>query len=118
MTPVIVTKTDDFAQAVKEQRERLGLTHADVDHMVGWQDAYCSKVEGFDRKWGKKPFNMTYNAAELLQALGLALVVMPVSEAAEIASAGSERRIKQVARGGHKPKKEARVTCTMKRRSL
>lgn len=115
MTPRIINLTADFIQAIKEHREALGLTHADVDHLVGWQDAYASKVEGGDRVWGKRPFSMTPNARDLLQGLGLRLVLMPADEAEKIASANVERRISQIGRGGRVPRKRTIVTCTMRR---
>lgn len=115
MKPRIVTSTADFIQAVKEHREALGMTHADVDHIVGWQDAYASKFEGGDRVWGKRPFNMTANARDLLQGLGLRLVLMPAGEATKEADANVDRPISQIARGGRVPRKRTIVTCTIRR---
>ena len=113
MTARRILRTEDFMGAVRAQREAMGLTHSDVDHLVGWQDAYCSKVEGGDRTWGKRPFSMTQNAADLLQALGLAVVVMPVAEADRIAQNSAERRIDQKPRNGAKARKETRATWTI-----
>ena len=116
MKPRMVECNDDFAQAVKERREAMGLKHADVDHIVGWQDAYASKVEGFDRPWGKRPFNMTVNATDLMQALGLRMVILPADDAVELVDGGTTRKIKQIGRQGSVPRKETRVTCTIRRR--
>lgn len=118
MTARIINSTEDFIQFIKEHREGLGLTHADVDHMVGWQDAYASKVEGGDRVWGKRPFSMTVNARDLLQALGLRVVIMPADDADRIADANTERRISQIARGGQTPRKGKVLTCTIKRNKI
>lgn len=111
MKPRLITRTDDFAQALKDWRHEEGLKHADVDHIVGWQDAYCSKVEGFDRSWGKKPFNMTQNAVDLLQAMDMGLVLMPYPQAIELVDSGTVRLINQIAREGKTTHKEARVSC-------
>lgn len=118
MKPARITCTADFAEALKAMREELGMTHPDVDHAVGWQDGYCSKVEGFDRKWGKRPFNMTYNADEVLQALGLALVIVPIDKARELSNDGTVRDIKQIARQGKIARKETIVSCRTRYRSI
>lgn len=112
----LITSTADFAQAIREERERQGLTHADIDHRVGWQDGYCSKVEAFDRRWGKSPFNMTINANDVLQSLGLGLVLLPIEQAASLSDAGTERRIKQIPRGVEQAYKGTRITCILNHR--
>ena len=111
-----INSTDDFMAAVRERREALELTHGDVDHIVGWQDAYCSKVEGGDRSWGKRPFLMTHNAADLLQALGLAMVIVPADQAEEIADGSMKREIEQKPRANKTARKSTRTTCTIRRR--
>lgn len=116
MKPRLITCFQDYLEAVKDRREEMGLSHADVDHKVGWQEAYCSKVEGGDRDWGKRPFNMTSNASDHLQVLGLRVVLMPADEALKMCDGTTERRIVQIGRHGKVPKKNVSLTCTMRRR--
>lgn len=115
MTPRRLTCTEDFMLLIEERRKEMGLTHGDLDHRVGWQDAYASKVEGGDRPWGKRPFNMTANARDVLEALDLVLVAMPADEAAKMADPEATRIIKQIPRGGKVARKTTRQTWIVKR---
>jgi len=112
----IINQNDDFMLAVTERRREMGMTHGDVDHVVGWQDGYASKVEGGDRVWGKRPFNMTQNAVDLLEALGLAVVIMPADQAAQIAEESTVRKIEQKPRHGRVARKSVRQSWKIKRR--
>jgi len=114
MKPRRMTRTEDFMLLIEDGRKELGITHADLDHRVGWQDAYASKVEGGDRPWGKRPFNMTANANDVLQALGLVLVAMPAEDAAKLVEQSATRNIKQIPRGGKVARKATRQTWIVK----
>ena len=118
MTPRRICRTEDFMKLIEDRRKERGLTHADMDHLVGWQDGYASKVEGGDRVWGKRPFNITQNAVDALQALDLVLVAMPAAEAAEISDRSLERPIKQIPRNGNIARKTTRQVCITKRHKI
>lgn len=94
MKPRILTDANGFADAVRERRTEMGMTHAETDHRTGLTEAHTSKIECFDRPWGKRVFNMTPTADLILQALGLAVVVMDREEALALTEASQERRIK------------------------
>ena len=83
--PRVVSTTAGLIAAMRERRKTLGLRHLDVDDLAGLADGHTSKIEGYDRKWGRRVFKMTTACDYLLQALGLAIVVMPREEALRIA---------------------------------
>ena len=68
----------DFASAMRERRQELGLTLADLDHLAGFHDGYASHLEQPHTRSGKKSFKLTGMGAIWLQTLGLRLVLAPV----------------------------------------
>lgn len=116
MANTLITSTEGFAAAVRERREALGLTQADVDQRSGLADGHTGKIESFDRKWGKGAFGMTFSAEILLQTLGLALVVMPRDEALRKCKSGVVREVVQRPRGGAEAKTETRLSMTVLRK--
>lgn len=93
MKPVLVTETAHAVEAARTQRIALGLNHLELDDLAGLADGHTSKIECFDRTWGKKAFFMSFTFDYMLQALGLAMVVMPRDQALEFVNGSSERRI-------------------------
>lgn len=114
MVSTLITSTESFAAAVTARRKDLGHTQADVDAISGLADGHTGKIESFDRKWGKRAFNITFSAEILLQSLDLALVVMPRAEALRICGNGSTRKVVQRPRNGAPAlKTETRLSLTI-----
>lgn len=65
----------DFVEVLRERRQALGLTLADLDHLAGFHDGYASHLETPFTRSGKRSFNLTNMGAIWLQALGLRLVI-------------------------------------------
>lgn len=95
MKPRLIPNTAAFYEALRDRREALGLHHLELDDMTGLADGHLSKIEGFDREWGKRPFNITPTAEWLMETLDLALVVMPRKDAMEITDRTVNRKITQ-----------------------
>ncbi|MBL4538322.1 MAG: hypothetical protein JKP96_06590 [Oceanicaulis sp.] len=117
--PRIVTKAEDIAAAAKEAREGKDWTHGDADDYAGLAHGHTSKLEGFDRKWGKSGVYFGFPIYCLLEAVGLRVVVMPIEEAEALCAAAGENTTRDVTllkRGGNMPVKAERATCSMIRR--
>jgi transcriptional regulator with XRE-family HTH domain len=94
----------DFLQALEDARLNLGLTMEEVSELAGVPDRYYSKVKiGMDSQevrdvraklrkrqpskgqtTVRRPFVMRTSAAWMAEACGLAVVIMPVEDAARI----------------------------------
>lgn len=74
-----------------------------MDDLAGIAEGHFNKIECFDRSWGKKAFNMTETADYILQALGLALVVMDRDAAMDLAERGVVRDITINSKGDETP---------------
>lgn len=77
----IISTTASFYQAIRDRRQGLGLSHLEVDDLAGLAEGHTSKIEAFGRHYNKRVLSITDTLAPLLDALGLALVVMPASDA-------------------------------------
>lgn len=95
MNPSLIPNSAAFYAALRARREELGLHHLELDDYAGIADGHMSKIEMFDATYGKRPFNITETAETVLQALDLALVVMPREEAARLTSGTVDRKIHQ-----------------------
>lgn len=93
MKPVLITSTEVFTETFRRRRQELGLTHLDVDDIVGITDGHTSKIEAPTKPYGKRPFNMTFVADWLLQGVGLALVIMDRDEALELTERDTVHRV-------------------------
>lgn len=114
--PRIITCTDDLTAAHTDARRAKGWSHGDADHFTGLCHGFTSKLEGFDRRWGKRGFFLGYPMYCLLQALGLRLVVMPIEQAEALVRAEGDNTTRDVTllkREGRTPVKMDRATCTM-----
>jgi hypothetical protein len=75
--PVLIRREEPLVALLRGRREALGLSHAVLDETIGWASGYASKVEAPHRRYGKRLFIfLTGLADELLQGLGLGLVLM------------------------------------------
>jgi len=79
--PLMVTSETEMQRALKERREELGLTGEALDEIVGLSRGHVTKIENADKPWGKRAFQMTPSMDWLLEALGMALVLVPRVEA-------------------------------------
>lgn len=83
--PVLIRSEDQLVSLLRGRREALGLSHAVLDERIGWAGGYASKVEAPHRRYGKRLFIfLTGLADELLQGLGLGLVLMDRRDAEAI----------------------------------
>lgn len=80
--PVIVRNEQELASLLRGRREALGMPQDALDHRVGWAESYCAKVEAPNRRYGKRVlWGMSDLLNDWLEALGLALVIMPRADA-------------------------------------
>lgn len=80
--PVIIVDENQLVGLLRGRRLKLGLSQGQVDHLVGWPDAYCPKVEAPDRRYGRRVvWGLATALNALLQRAGLALVLMERTEA-------------------------------------
>ncbi len=80
--PVLIRDEDQLVGLLRGRREALGLSQAELDDRIGWAPAYTSKVEAPHRRYGRRLFIfLTGLADELLEALGLGLVLMDRKDA-------------------------------------
>ena len=117
--PRIVTKAQDIIGAATEARQAKGWTHGDADDYAGLAHGHTSKLEGFDRIWGKAGVYFGFPIYCLLQAVGLRVVVMPIEMAEALCATAGENTTRDVTllrRGGNTPVKAERATCSMIRR--
>lgn len=83
MDAKMITSSDEFRAAIKARREELGLTGEQLDAIVGLTRGHVGKIEHGDKPWGKRAFRMegapqmTASIDWILDALGLALVLVP-----------------------------------------
>ena len=84
MDPVRITQELDLIAAVKARREALGWSHLETDAKVGLTEGHTGKIEGWDKPWGKRAFTLTPSMQWMLDALGLALVLVPKAMAEEL----------------------------------
>ena len=82
--PMVVHTRADIAGLLARLRRGLGLTCEGLDWRAGWADRYTAKLEHGDAKSGRQGFHISPMAEVWLEALGAALVVMPVSLVEEI----------------------------------
>jgi hypothetical protein len=83
--PVMVRSEDQFIQLMRGRRNALKLGQAELDDRIGWAPGYTSKIEAPHRRYGRRLFMFFTNLAdELLEGLGLALVLMDRREAAKL----------------------------------
>lgn len=82
MTAVKVRERDDLLTVMRQARERLGLTHLEMDERVGLGSGHYGKVERMGAGWGKEAFRMTSTVVNILDALELELVIAPKGEIA------------------------------------
>lgn len=70
-----------FFEAIRDRRQELGLSHIDLDLEAGLTDGYASKIEAYGRHYHKRPLSINDSLAPILDALDLALVLMPRQDA-------------------------------------
>lgn len=80
MTATKVRDRDDLLTVMRRQREALGLTHLEVDEIVGLGSGHYGKVERMGQDWGKQAFRMTPTITNCLDALNLELIIAPKGE--------------------------------------
>lgn len=102
MRPVMVRTEDQLVGLLRGRRVDAGLSHAQLDDRIGWADGYASKVEAPHRRYGRRLFMFfTDLADELLQGLGLALVLMDRDEATQLCAASEATAIAELQAGAY-----------------
>lgn len=100
--PVMVRSEDQMIALLRGRRVALGLSHAQLDDRIGWSDGYTSKVEAPHRRYGRRLFLFLSGLAdELLQGLGLALVLMDRDEATELCASSEATAIAEAHAGAY-----------------
>jgi hypothetical protein len=88
MKPVILKDDDHLVGLLRGERIRQDITQRELDERIGWEEGYCTKVEAPRRKYGKRVSTFfTSRLIWLLDALGLAIVLVDKRTAAEMVAA-------------------------------
>lgn len=105
--PVLISDRNELADTMSARRDELGITGEHLDHIAGFQERYCAKLELPDAPWGRGSLTvsppsltkwggdvkMTSMGAIWLDALGLKLVLMDGELAQAIGAAPPPPRL-------------------------
>lgn len=80
MTAVLVRGRDDVLTVMRKGREARGLTHLEMDEMVGLGSGHYGKIERMGAGWGKCAIRLSPSILNCLDALGFELVIAPKGE--------------------------------------
>ena len=80
MTAILVRGRDDVLTVMRKQRETTGLTHLEMDELVGLGSGHYGKLERMGAAWGKQGLRMSSSVMNSLDALGLEIVIAPKGE--------------------------------------
>lgn len=72
----VIRNEDEMREALRRRRRQLALTQEEAEHRIGLTRGHLGKVENGNRRWGKRPFSMTYTLECMLSLYGLRLVLV------------------------------------------
>lgn len=82
--PIQVHSRADIAAFLAERRRSLGMTCEELDYHAGFSDRYVTKMENGGKPGMRQGFRISHMAEVWLEALGCALVVVPLDMLAQI----------------------------------
>lgn len=92
--PMILLHEDQLVGALRSRRMTAGISAEELDHRIGWPDAYTSKLEAPHRRYGRRAlWGIAESLTVWLQGLGLALVLMDAEQAAALVAESEDPEI-------------------------
>lgn len=90
--PYIVTDACDAAAVLTAARIAKGWSGEELDAQAGVTDRHSCKLENPDKGWGRRGFLVTNAWSCVAEALGLCLVLMPISQARKLGAIAAPQR--------------------------
>lgn len=80
MTAVLIRGRDDVLTIARQTREARGLTHLEMDELIGLGSGHWGKLERMGAAWGKQGLRMSPSIMNGLDALDLEIIIAPKGE--------------------------------------